>query len=152
MDAVIRPFVIYFALLVLFRITGKRALGDLTSFDFVVLLIVSECVSAGLLANDFSLTGALLAVTTLLVLDLALSLLKQRFKGLARVLEDDPVHLMRDGKLLPERMQKERVDEQDILEAARSHHGLERMDQIDSAVLERHGTISIIPAENAAGA
>ena len=152
MHAVIRPFVIYFALLLLFRITGKRALGDLTSFDFVVLLIVSECVSAALLANDFSLTGALLAVTTLLVLDLALSLLKQRFKLLARILEDEPVHLMRQGKLLTDRMAKERVDEEDILEAARTTHGLERMDQIDSAVLERHGTISIIPAEHAARA
>ena len=152
MHAVIRPFVIYFALLVLFRITGKRALGDLTSFDFVVLLIVSEFVSASLPASDLSLTGALLAVTTLLVLDLALSRLKQRFKGLARVLEDEPGHLMRRGKLLREQMEKERVDEEDIMAAARTSHGLERLEQIDSAVLERHGTISIIPAQHAAGA
>jgi uncharacterized membrane protein YcaP (DUF421 family) len=147
MNAVLRPLFIYVCLLIIFRITGKRALGEITNFDFVVLLIVSECVSSGLLAQDYSLTGAVLAVSTLLFLDLTLSLLKQRFRRLARILEDEPVHIMERGKLFTDRMNKERVDEDDILEAARSSHGIENMRDIDSAVLERHGTISIIPVE-----
>lgn len=147
MPAVLRPLAIYFCLLILFRLTGKRALGEITNFDFVVLLIVSEAVSSSLVANDTSITGALLAVTTLLFLDLALSILKQRSAKLARLLEDQPTHLMRDGKLLRDRMEKERVDEEDILEAARQCHGLERLEQIRGAVLERQGSISIIPAE-----
>lgn len=149
MPDVLRPLTIYFCLLVLFRLIGKRSLGQITNFDFVVLLIVSEAVSSSLVANDTSLTAALLAVTTLLFLDLALSILKQRFRGLERLLEDEPIHLMRNGKLLEDRMEKERVDEDDILEAARLSHGLERLDQIRAAVLERRGSISIIPAESA---
>lgn len=151
MPAVLRPMAIYFCLLILFRLIGKRAIGEITNFDFVVLLIVSEAVSSSLVANDTSLTGALLAVTTLLLLDIALSTLKQKSPWLARLLEDEPVHLMRNGKLLRDRMEKERVDEADILEAARQTHGLEKLDQIRSAVLERQGSISIIPARGAAG-
>lgn len=145
MPAVLRPLAIYFCLLILFRLIGKRAIGEITNFDFVVLLIVSEAVSSSLVAKDSSLTGALLAVTTLLFLDIALSTLKQKSQWLARLLEDEPVHLMRNGKLLRDRMEKERVDEDDILEAARQTHGLEKLDQIRSAVLERQGSISIIP-------
>jgi uncharacterized membrane protein YcaP (DUF421 family) len=151
MESVLRPLVIYFMLLVIFRLSGKRTLGQITSFDFVVLLIISECVSAALLTQDFSLTGAVLAVVTLLGLDLLLAQLKQRSPGLARLLEDEPLHLMRGGKLLQDRMDKERVDEADILEAARQHHGIETLSEIEAAVLERRGTISIIPASRKSG-
>ena len=150
MDSVLRPLVIYFLLLLIFRLNGKRSLGEITGFDFVVLIIISECVSSALLTDDMSLTGAILAVVTLLGLDLLLSILKQRFPALARLLEDEPLHLMRNGKLLHDRMDKERVDEDDILEAARKSHGIDRLSLIDSAVIERRGTISIIPASQAA--
>ena len=149
MPAVLRPLAIYFCLLVLFRVIGKRALGEITNFDFVVLLIVSESVSSSLVASDSSITGALLAVTTLLFIDLVLSILKQRSPWLARFLEDQPTHLIRNGKVLRDRMEKERVDEDDILEAARRSRGIERLEEIKGAVLERQGSISIIPAGTA---
>jgi uncharacterized membrane protein YcaP (DUF421 family) len=149
MSAVLRPFFVYFCLLLVFRLTGKRSLGEITSFDFVVLLIISESVSSGLLAQDMSLTGALLAALTLLVTDVALSLLKQRFDWLNRLLEDQPVILLRDGKLLKDRLRGERVDASDILEAARQIHGIEHLEQIQLAVLERRGVISIIPVSRA---
>lgn len=148
MSAVLRPLAIYLVLLVLFRLTGKRSLGEVTSFDFVVLLIISETVSSSLLAYDFSITASLIAVTTLMGMDVLLSLLKQRWKLLERLLEDDPVILVRNGKARPDRLRKERVDEADILEAARLSHGIERLEQIKFAVLERSGTISIIPANS----
>ena len=150
MDSVLRPLMIYFLLLVIFRLSGKRSLGEITGFDFVVLIIISECVSSALLTRDMSLTAAMLAVLTLVGLDLLLSVLKQRFPALARILEDAPIHLMRGGTLLQDRMDKERVDRDDILEAARKHHGIDRLDLIDSAVLERRGTISVIPARQTA--
>ena len=149
MSAVLRPILLYFALLLVFRLTGKRSLGEITSFDFVVLLIVSEAVSSGILANDLSFTGAMLAAVTLLMVDVLLSVLKQRFTWLNRLLEDQPVVLLRDGKPIAERLRGERVDEDDILEAARQLHGIERLEQIKMAVLERRGVISIIPAGRA---
>jgi uncharacterized membrane protein YcaP (DUF421 family) len=151
MSAVLRPLCVYFALLLLFRLTGKRSLGELTSFDFVVLLIISESVSSGILAQDLSFTGAIVAAATLLLIDVSLSLLKQRFAWLNGLLEDRPVLLLRDGKLLPERLRGERVDAADILEAARRLHGIERLEDIKAAVLERRGVISIIPAPGAVG-
>jgi len=151
MSSVIRPLLIYFTLLLVFRLTGKRSIGEITTFDFLLLLIISEAVSSALLADDLSVTGAVIAATTLVVTDIVLSLAKQRWPALDRLLEDEPVILLLDGKLQHERLRKERVDESDILEAARETQGLDRLDQIRCAVLERRGRISIIPVRSTAG-
>lgn len=145
MDAVLRAAVIYGFLLVLFRIAGKRTLAEMTPFDFVLLLIIGEATQQGLLGNDFSVTNALLVVTSLVTLDIVLSLLKQRWHALAVAMDGEPVLLMDDGRLLDDRMRKARVDRGDILEAARSTQGLERLDQVKYAILERSGGISIVP-------
>lgn len=148
MDAVIRALAIYAFLLVLFRITGRRSLAQITTFDFVLLLIVSEATQQGLLGNDFSLTNAFLVILTLVGTDLSLSLLSGRWPVLNRWVNSLPLVLIQDGEPLDDRMNKARVDEEDILEKARQQ-GLERMDQIKYAVLERNGGISIIPKQGA---
>jgi uncharacterized membrane protein YcaP (DUF421 family) len=74
-----------------------------------------------------------------------MSLLKQRSRRFDRLLDDIPMVIVSDGKPLKDRMQEARVDEDDVLDAARELHGLERMDQIRHAILERDGQISIIP-------
>ncbi|MFN8530920.1 MAG: DUF421 domain-containing protein [Anaerolineae bacterium] len=148
MDAVLRAVAIYAFLLVLFRIVGNRALAQITTFDFVLLLLIGEATQQGLLAEDYSLTNAFLVILTLVGLDLALSLLKQRFRALDRVIDGVPLVLVADGKLIRENMDRERVDEADILAAARHTQGLEKLDQIKFAVLERSGGISIIPKDS----
>lgn len=147
MDSVIRAIVIYAVLLLIFRIAGKRSLAQISTFDFVLLLIISEAIQQALLGNDSSMTNALLVVVTLVGLDIGLSLIKQRSQQLEKVVDGMPVVLLADGKPIKERMDKERVDESDILVAARSIQGLERLDQIKYAVLEQSGGISIIPKE-----
>ena len=144
MDAVIRGAVAYMFLLLLFRLSGQRALAQITTFDFVLLLIISEATQQALIGNDNSMTHAAIVVMTLVGLNVVLSLIKQRFKWAETILEDAPLVLVDDGKLLKERMDKVRVDEDDILEAARGCQGLERLDQIKYAVLERNGAITII--------
>jgi len=145
MDAILRGAAVYLILLVLFRITGKRSLSQITTFDFVLLLIVAEAIQQALIDNDNSMTAAFLIVVTLLGLDIALSLLKGRSPRLDKLVDDVPLVIVADGRPLTERMAKERVDEGDVLGAARELHGLERMDQIKYAVLERSGGISIVP-------
>jgi uncharacterized membrane protein YcaP (DUF421 family) len=145
MNAVLRPLLIYLLLLLVFRLTGKRSIGEITTFDFILLLVVSEAVSSALLADDHSITAALIAVVTLVGIDILLSLAKQKWQWLDRALEDVPVVLYRDGKLQQERLDQERISIDDILESARRYHGIDRMDQIQMAVLERRGVISIIP-------
>jgi uncharacterized membrane protein YcaP (DUF421 family) len=133
-------------LLALFRLAGQRALSQVTTFDLVLLLIISEATQQALIGNDNSMTHAALLIMTLVGLDILLSLIKLRSKRVRRILEDAPLVLVDDGKLLRDRMDKVRVDEDDILEAARGCQGLERLSQVRYAVLERSGTITIIPA------
>jgi uncharacterized membrane protein YcaP (DUF421 family) len=145
MDAILRGFMIYLFLLVLFRIAGRRTLGQMTNFDFVLLLIISEATQNAMIGNDFSLTNGMLVILSLVGLDIAFSLLKQRFPALNRHLEGLPLVLVEQGRPLKELMRKSRVDEQDILSSAREKHGIESMEQIKYAVLETNGGISIIP-------
>jgi uncharacterized membrane protein YcaP (DUF421 family) len=148
METIARAVSVYIILLLLFRIAGKRTLSTITTFDFVLLLIISEAVQNGMVGNDYSVINALLLVTTLAILDVALSLLKQRWPRLEHIIEGLPLVILEEGRPLRDRMAKERVDEEDILAAAREHHGLERLDQIKYAVLERSGGISIIPKQS----
>jgi len=149
---VVRAVAIYFIMLLLMRVSGKRQLAQLTAFDVILLLIISEAVQQALLGNDdFSLTAGIVLVTTLIALDIAMSLVKQWFPPAELVLDGAPVVLLDHGKLMKDRMDAERVDEGDILEAARDKFGLERLDQIRYAILEKTGSISIVPAKNPAG-
>lgn len=146
MESILRAVVVYSILLVIFRICGKRSLAQITTFDFVLLLIISEAVQPALMGNDSSMTNSFLLVLTLLGIELVLSVVKDKSALLDKLLDDVPLILVDDGHLLEERMHKARVDENDILASARLQQGLERMDQIKYAVLERNGGISIIPS------
>jgi uncharacterized membrane protein YcaP (DUF421 family) len=148
MDSVLRAAAIYLVLLVLFRIAGQRTLSDATTFDFVLLLIISESTQQALLGEDFSLTNAFLVIITLIGMDIALSLWVQRWPWLSKWMEGVPLVIVEHGQPLRERMQRLRVSEDEVLTAARERQGLARMDQIQYAVLERSGGISIIPKQD----
>ncbi len=145
MDAVFRAVFIYVFLLVIFRIAGERTLASLTTFDFVLLLIIAEATQQGLIGDDFSVIKAVLLISTLVALDIGLSLLKERWSGLDKALEGVPLVIVEDGRVLEDRMRRARVDVDDVLQAARERQGLESMEQIKYAVLERTGEISIVP-------
>lgn len=144
MDLLVRGFLVYSFLLLFFRISGQRSLGQVTTFDFVLLLIIAETTQQALLGDDYSLTSAFLLIVVLLSIDIALSLLKRHSPRIDRLLEGLPLVIVEDGKPLRERMTRARVDDEDILSAARTLQGLERMEDIKYAVLERNGGISII--------
>jgi uncharacterized membrane protein YcaP (DUF421 family) len=146
MDSVIRVVAMYAFLLLVFRLSGKRTLSEATTFDFLMLLVISETTQQAMVDDDHSMTHAFLLVMTFVMMSIGLSLWKQRSPRVERLLDDVPVLLMENGRPLRDRMNKARVDLEDVLEAARELHGLERADQIRYAVLERTGEISIIPA------
>lgn len=145
MSIVVRSCAIYVFLIVIFRIAGKRSLAHVTTFDFVLLLIIGEATQQALLGEDFSLSNAFLVIITLVGLDVGLSLWKQRSPKMDRLLDDRPLVVVENGQPLKDRMEKARIDQDDVLAAARERQGLERMEQIKYAVLERGGGISIIP-------
>lgn len=145
MDSVLRGVAVYVVLLLLFRIAGRRTLAQITTFDFVLLLIIGEATQQALLGEDLSITNAFIVIMTLLVIDVLLSLLKSHSRRMEKVLDGVPTIIVENGRCLKDRMAKARLDEDDIMEAARRLQGIERMDQIKFAVLEVNGGISIIP-------
>ena len=147
MDAVLRAAVVYVVLLLVFRIAGRRTLAEMTPFDLVLAFIIGEATQQALLGQDFSITNAVLVIVTLLFLDIIMSLAKDRSRTFEKLVDGVPTILVADGQPLTERMRKARVDEQDVMEAARRLHGIERLDQIKYAVLEVSGGISVIPRE-----
>ena len=147
MNPVFRGLIIYLFLMLMFRLSGKRTLAQTTPFEFVLLLIISEVTQQALVGEDFSITASLILISTLIGTDLFFSLIKQRFKKLEKIAEGVPLIILKDGKVLEKQIKKTRVQEDDILEAGRNLHGLERLDQMKYAVLEIDGSISIIPNE-----
>ena len=145
MDTVIRGVVVYLFLLLVLRISGKRSLSSITVFDFVLVLILSETVQQAMIDNDNSMTNAFLLVLTLIGFDVLLSLTKRKFRRVERIIDGTPVLVIREGEILWERMHKERVDDGDILAAARELAGISRLDEIDYAVVEQSGNITVIP-------
>jgi uncharacterized membrane protein YcaP (DUF421 family) len=146
MNPVIRGLAVYLFVYLVFRILGKRSLSEITTFDFVLLLIISETTTDALIGEDYSLMGCFIMVCTLVGTDYLFSVIKSKSKWFEIASEGAPLVIVDHGKPLTKRMEKSKVDEEDVLEAAREIHGLERMDQIKYAVLERDGAISIIPA------
>ena len=149
MDTILRAAAIYIVVWLLFRIAGRRTLAELTSFDLVLLLIVSEAVQQALLGDDASVTAAVLVIVTFLLIDIVLAGVQQLWPTTEKVFSGVPTVIVENGRPLAERMRRARVGEDDILEAARRQQGLERIEQIKYAVLERSGGISIIAKADA---
>lgn len=149
MDAILRAFLIYGILLLLFRILGKRSLGEVTTFDFVLLLIIGEATQQALLGDDFSVTNAAVVISTLIAIDMGLGLWQKRSGKVDRIIDGLPVVLLDNGTVLQERLDRTQISIDEIRRAARELHGLERLDQVKYAVLERSGGISIIPNDSA---
>ena len=149
MDSVLRAVAVYLFVLAVFRISGKRSMSQITTFDFILLLIIGEATQQALLGDDFSIINAWVAIGTLITLELAFSKAEGRWPSFGRVVGSLPVIVVEDGKLLEMRAKQEGVTMAEILEAGREKHGLERLDQFKYAILERHGGISVIPADDA---
>lgn len=145
MNPVLRGVAIYLFILLLLRIMGKRSLSESTTFDLALLLIISEVTQQALIGHDYSLTGSFILIVTLMGTDLIFNLLKDNFNLFAQVTEGLPLVIVYEGRPLLKRMKKAKVDESDVLEAGRRAFGLEKMEDIKYAILEKSGDITIVP-------
>jgi uncharacterized membrane protein YcaP (DUF421 family) len=145
MDSVIRGLVVYIFLLIVFRFAGKRTLAQTSSFELVLLLIISETIQEALIDDDHSMTNGFLLILTLVGTTILLSWIKQHFPKADKWLEEEPLIILENGKPHKERLDKVRVDEREILMAARKLHGIMSLDEIKYAILESNGEISIVP-------
>jgi uncharacterized membrane protein YcaP (DUF421 family) len=145
MEWALRAIGMYVALMVLLRVVGKRSMAQVTTFDFVLLLVISEATQQALLGQDFSITTATIVITTLLVLERGLDWLSWRSPRVRRWTESVPVLLVADGTPDARALAENHLDIDDVVTAGREQHGLAGLDEIRWAVLETSGGISVIP-------
>ena len=144
---VLRALAVYAAVFVGFRLLGKRELGQMTVFDLVLILLIANAVQNAMVAPDSSLQGGLVAAGVLLVANRVAAESRLRSPLVDRLFGGRSAVLVEHGEVLTGQLRKQRVAEED-LEAAMREHGIESLDQVQLAVLETDGTISIVPASS----
>jgi uncharacterized membrane protein YcaP (DUF421 family) len=143
MDLVLRTLVIFLVILVLTRMLGRRELSSLEPFDLILLVVVGDLVQQGVTQDDYSVTGAVLVISTLAVLTIAVSYLSFRVPRLRPVLNGEPIVLVEDGRFIESNMRRERLTQAEVHSAARQN-GLATLENVRFAVLETNGQISFI--------
>lgn len=145
-EVVIRTAIVYLFLLAIFRITGKREVGQMSVLELVVVLIISDAVQNAMVGENTSIWGGLIAVLTLFALDFTIKAWTDRSRRFRDFVEGEPRLLIRDGVVLDRALREEGVEHRE-LEAALRAHGVLRPDEVRMAVLETDGTISVIPRD-----
>lgn len=145
MESIFRAAFMYLFLMFIIRISGTRTLKEMTTFDFVLLLVIGDASQQAITSNDYSVINAVVIITTFVVMDFALSFLKNKFKKIDQILDGSPILLVNNGKLIKKMMHYTQIEETEILESGRKAHGLETLAEIKYAVLEKDGDITIIP-------
>lgn len=147
MDIVLRAVIVFCFLLLLTRIIGRRELSSLQPFDLILIIILGDAVQQGLTQDDYSLTGAFLAIGTIAVLQVFVSWIGFRFPRARPVLEGTPIVVVENGDVIERNAKRERLSVDEIREAARLQ-GIGHLDEVRWAVLETNGQITFIKKEN----
>jgi uncharacterized membrane protein YcaP (DUF421 family) len=144
MDLVARAAFVFAFMLLLTRVIGKRELGSLQPFDLILLIIQGDALQQGLTQDDYSLTGAVLVVGTIAVLQIFVSWLTYRFPRARPLLEGEPLIIVEDGKPIERNLKRERLTVEELAEAARMEQ-IAHLSDVQWAILETSGHISFIP-------
>ena len=143
MDIVVRGIVVFVFLYVLMRIVGRRELSSLEPFDLILLVILGDAVQQGLTQDDYSMTGAILAVGTIAMLQVGTSWLNFHFPRVRTILNGEPIVVLQDGKPIEKNLKRERVTLDDLTEEARKQN-IASLEDVQWAVMETSGVISFI--------
>jgi uncharacterized membrane protein YcaP (DUF421 family) len=150
LEKIFRPVIVYIFLVVALRLAGKRELAELNPMDLVVLLTLSNTVQNAIIGDDNSVLGGIIGATTLLSLNFLVVRFLYKHRRLERLAEGDKADLIRNGQLIEERLDQESLSRSE-LEAAARREGLGSLDEVERAVLEPSGRISIIPKKPETG-
>ena len=140
---VLRACAIYALVMVLVRVSGKRAVGQFTPFDLVLLILIGNAVQNGINGGDNSLTGAAIMATTLIALNYGIAFVTSRSRKVEKFVEGEPVVLARNGKLFEGVLRRELVSSEDFRESLRMN-GVEDVSEVELALLETNGSISVV--------
>ena len=144
---VFRAVVIYALVMVLVRLSGKRAVGQFTPFDLVLVILIGNAVQNGINGGDNSLTGAAIMASTLIALNYLVALLTARFRGIEKIVEGEPVVLARHGQVFAQVLRRELVSHDDFQEALRLNN-IDDVAEVEIALLETNGRISVVSKKN----
>ena len=147
MDIALRTALLYLAVIVILRVMGRRTLAQSTPAELVLILIISETIQQAMIGLDPSLIAALISIVTLVVIDHAIVALKLRYPLIDGLLEGCPHVVVHQGEILSPILKRFNLEEEDILEAARRTRGLSSLAQVKFAVIEKDGSISVIPKD-----
>ena len=149
LEKIVRAAAVYFFLLVALRLTGKRQLGQMSSFDLVVLLIISNIVQNAMIGNDNSVTGGFIGAATILVLNYAVARLVIASKKAERLVEGAPTLLIHNGKVIEQNLRRELLSRDELMAALR-RQGILSIEEVRVALLEETGAITAVKREHSA--
>jgi uncharacterized membrane protein YcaP (DUF421 family) len=138
----VRAAVVYFVLLLLVRLSGKRTVGQFTPFDLLVVMLLSEAVSNSLSGSDDSIQGGLMVAAILVLLNAGVGFLSSRSPSVAKVVDGEPVLIGRNGKFFTQAVKRQRLSQEDLDSALREHDC--KLEDMKLAMLEADGHISIL--------
>ena len=144
MDIALRAAFLYAFVVFLMRVMGRRELSSLSPLDLVLLIVLGDAIQQGMTQDDYSVTGAVIAVSTIAVVQVGISYLSFRSRRARRVLEGEPVIIIEDGKLIERNLRRERLTEDEIAEKMRMQQ-IASVEDVEWGILESSGNMSFIP-------
>ncbi len=139
--------IVYLFLVLGLRILGKRELGQMNIYDLVLIIVLANAVQNAMVGDDSTLVGGLVAATTLLILNRALTVAMAKSSKLEHILVGEPLLIVNDGKMLTDKMRREGITIEQLMTALREH-GLQKLEDAHICVLEVDGTISVVPKDS----
>ena len=146
MDIAFRGIALFAFIYLLTRVIGRRELSSLQPFDLILLIVLGDTIQQGLTQDDYSVTGAVIAVGTIAGLQVLTSWSAFRFPWLRRALDGHPIVLVEDGKVVEKNLRRERLTLEDLAEQARANQ-VTSIKDVQWAIFEPSGTISFIPKQ-----
>jgi uncharacterized membrane protein YcaP (DUF421 family) len=143
MDIALRAIALYIFVVFVLRVIGRRELSSLSAVDLVLLVVLGDAIQQGLTQDDYSVTGALIAVSTIALMQTASSYLGFRFSRARTVIEGDPIVILQDGKPIDANLRRLRITTEELAEEARGQ-GIASLDQVQWGIAEASGSISFI--------
>ena len=147
MDLVFRAIFLFGGVMVLLRVVGRRELATMEPIDFILLVVLGDAIQQGLTQDDYSVTGALIVIFTIGVLQVSLAFASFRSSRIRTVMEGEPLVLIENGNVLDRNLRRARIAREELAEEARLSQ-VRSLTDVAWAVLETSGKISIIPKKS----
>jgi len=143
MDLAVRAIVLYAVIMFIMRVIGRRELTQLAPMDLILLIVIGDAVQQGLTQDDYSMTGAIIVIGTLAVLQVGTSYVTFRSKRVRKILEGDPIIVIEDGKLIDRNLRRERLSAEEVAEEMRQQQ-IAAFEDVQWGIVESNGQLSFI--------